>query len=195
VLRAAVLAGPLARRPEWPFVPHVTILPEASPERLEAGVAALTRFSASVAFRSVHVLRQGDDHSWRSVAELALGPPAVIGRGGLPLELAVSADLDIQARRLADGSFAVTARREDAVVGVAVGWVSGDVLRLERLVVSPAAQHQGIGSHLVAAVEQVAVREGCERLVAFDEASVDLRFLVSHGWVASEAAGAARELS
>jgi GNAT superfamily N-acetyltransferase len=180
-LRDDVNAGPLARTPDWPFVPHVSLTTDATPERIDAGVVALADYQAVVHVDRVHVLQEGDDRVWRPLADASLGPTAVVGRGGLPVELAVTEGLDPRAERFlvtawedhevashtADGEetrrYAVTAYREGEVVGVAVG-TSSETLWLDRLVVAAHTRRQGIGSQLLASVVALAADRGCSRV-------------------------------
>ena len=215
-LRDDVLSGPLGRPPEWPFVPHVTILPDATPGRATAAVEALADYTAAVSLEGVHLLQEGDDRTWRPLADFSLGPAAVIGRGGLPVSLAVSEGLDPEATRFFEAAwreheadsygegavarpFAVAARREGEVVGVALGSTGassgsgespGSALeaRLDRLVVSTAARHQGVGTHLLGAVEGVAQQRGCTRVVLVAQAGGPAQaFYASRGWVVERA--------
>src|SRR5205807_541399 len=52
---------------------------------------------ADVAVQAVHLLREGPGRVWTPMAEARLGQVAVVGRGGLPLELAVTAGPDPEA--------------------------------------------------------------------------------------------------
>ena len=189
-LRGRVLRDPLARTTSWAFVPHVTVADSASPDVIEAALVALARYRVEVRFDRVHLLREGDGRVWEPVAEALLSPPAVIGRGGLPLEMTVTSRLDPEATEFAERedcvgrSFAFTARREEAVIGVATGSVRGEVAYLRRVLVAAAQRRQGIGSHLLAAVESLAAQEGCRSLVA--DAALDETaeaFLRGRGWV------------
>jgi 2'-5' RNA ligase/GNAT superfamily N-acetyltransferase len=85
-LRAAVLTGPLLRPDRWPFVPHVTLADQASPAEADAALTALTHYSSRTGFDRVVVLEERD-RRWQGMADAALGAPAVIGRGGLELEV------------------------------------------------------------------------------------------------------------
>lgn len=100
-LHDLVLRPPLARSLAWPFVPHVTLADEASPERIAAGLAALADYQVEVAFDEVHVLREelaaDRSHRWVPVADHPLRPRAVVGRGGVALELSASARTDPEA--------------------------------------------------------------------------------------------------
>ena len=98
-LRWRVLREPLARTTSWPFVPHVTLADSTSPEIIEAAIAALGRYRVEVRLDRVHLLREGAGRVWEPVAEAPMRPPAVIGRGGLPLELTVTSGLDLEGRK------------------------------------------------------------------------------------------------
>ena len=85
-LREAVLAGPLLRPDRWPWVPHVTLADQASPEQAEAALAALPHYRSEVSFDRVVVMEE-HERRWAPLSDAFLGPPAVIGRGGLELEI------------------------------------------------------------------------------------------------------------
>lgn len=168
-LRAAVRAGPLDRPDEHEFVPHVTVADELPPARLEAAVRALSAFSAPIAVDRVHVLAQGADRRWSPIGDALLGGgPAVVGRGSLPLELTVGGSPDLEAAALlaieqdAPGRpFSISARRDGALVAAAWGWTAHDHLELADLVVAVAHRGEGVGRHLLTAVEALGVRRGC----------------------------------
>ncbi len=175
-LRSAVFRPPLERRVDLPFVPHVTLVDDARPERIPQTIAALDAYRIAVVFDRVHVLqeeRHGDPHRrWMPIADAPMARPAVVGRGGLPVELTVSTMADPEALDLArraegddDGSatpasppsagrpVVVTARRDGRVVGVARGWTDGEHTQLGRVVVHPDHRGEGIGRHLRAAFD------------------------------------------
>lgn len=192
-LRGRVLRGPLARITSWPFVPHVTVADSASPEFIEAAVVALGRYRAQVRIDRVHILREGAGRVWEPIAEAPLCSPAVIGRGGLPVELSVTERLDPEAAEICEREeaverpFAVTARRDEQVVGVASGVVREGVAHLRILVVDAGQRRQGIGSHLLAAVESLAADEGCRFIVTDCEPDEAVEaFLRSRGWTSAE---------
>jgi len=168
-LRAALRAGPLDRPDEHDFVPHVTVADELPEARLEAAVTALSSFSAPIAVDRVQVLAQGPNRRWAPVGDAPLGgAPAVVGRGSLPLEIAVGGALDLEAAALlsieqdAPGRpFAVSARRHGALVAAAWGWTAQGRLELADLVVAVAHRGEGIGRHVLAAVEALGARRGC----------------------------------
>lgn len=162
-LRDAVFVPPLERPLTWPFVPHVTLAEEATPERLEASVRALRDYVIDVDCARLHLLeevRRADGvRVWEPIADMGFEPPAVVGRGGLPVELTTSELLDPEAAEVlasvlpgaaaAPPAAVVTARRDGAVVGVAIGRQSGPELELEAVAVRPDSRHQGIAHRLV----------------------------------------------
>lgn len=170
-LRAACLTGPLERSQDHDFVPHVTVADEQTPARLEAAVTALKSFSADVTIDRVHVLAEQPGRVWVPIADMPLGDrEAVVGRGSLPLELVVSGRPDVEAASLlavehepAGLPFAVTGRRNGVVVAAAWGWTAGGRLELADLVVAGAHRGQGVGRHLLVAVEALGRRRSCTR--------------------------------
>lgn len=168
-LRAGCLDGPLARNPQLEFVPHVTVADDLGDERLGAAVTALADFSMEVTFDRVHVLAESPGRLWQQVADAPLGSgPATVGRGSLPLDLVTSGRPDVEAAALlalddeAGGQpFAVSAHRDGQLVAAAWGWSARGVLEVADLVVAAEHRGQGIGRHLLAAVEALARRRGC----------------------------------
>jgi 2'-5' RNA ligase len=168
-LRDGVFRPPLARPLTHPFVPHVTLADEMALDRIPAALAAMADYTVPVTVDRVHVLAEGPGRIWRPIADAPFARPAVVARGGLPLELTVTRLVDpLTARLLAhagpgpgagevgSGPWAVTARREGEPVGVAHGITIGDRLEVEALVVAPEHRGQGVGRHLRAAVEHLA---------------------------------------
>lgn len=202
-LRERVFRDPLARPLSWPFVPHVTLADEVDPVRIEAAEAALCDYGAEVTFDRVHLLQEMPGRVWEPVADAPFRSPAIVGRGGLPVELHVVRALDPEARRFSDDecagerlaeglgeedpetpNLAVVARREGAIVGTAEGWAREGVAYLSRLVVARDVRGEGVGSHLVAAFETAAVERDCPRLGAgVWTGSPTHRLLQERGWV------------
>lgn len=159
-VRDRVFTGPLARPLSWPFVPHVTVADDATPERIEAATTALADYQADVSFERVHLLQQTPGRVWVPIGEATFARPAVIGRGGLPVELSVTRDLDRESRALvADRRVVITARREARVVGVITGWWSEAGPHLCELVVEPEEVLLGTEAHLAAAFESWAAQQ------------------------------------
>ena len=183
-LREAVFTQPLARPLSWPFVPHVTLADEAAPERIAAAQEALADFRLEFTVTAVHLLQEGPERRWRPIADVSLGRPAVVGRGGLELELTRSEQSEPgAARAIGLDPFCVTARRAGRPVGQAAGFLQGDEAVLERLAVAEAEQGQGVGAQLVAAVEAFAAERGCASIVsAAAPGSRVAAFLSGRGW-------------
>lgn len=168
-LRTACLSGPLERSTEHEFVPHVTVADDLSAARIEGAVSALADLSEEVTFDRVHVLAEQPGRIWRPIADAPLGSPAgVVGRGSLPLDIAVTGQLDAEGAALlaieSDPNglpFAITARREGSVIAAAWGWTIGSRLEVADLAVAAAHRGQGVGHHLIAAIEGLAGRRSC----------------------------------
>lgn len=192
-VRERVFKPPLARTLTWPFVPHVTLADEARPERITAAELALCDYGAEVSFDCLHLLQEGPGRVWAPVADAPFEAPAVVGRGGLPLELVVSQGLDPEGRAFVVEcdqesrdvpNLAVVARRDGRLVAVADGWARGGAARLSTLVVARDARREGVGSHVLAAFESAAAERGCGRLGADVTAGSDADlFLRARGWV------------
>lgn len=200
-LRQRVFREPLARPITWPFVPHVTVADEADPARIVAAQAALSDYRTDVSFDRVHLLQEGPGRVWAPVADFALEAPAIVGRGGLPVELWVADRLDPAAREFSSREWhvlghaelgaprpherlAITARRDDRVAGVLTGWARGGVAQLSGIVVAAPERGQGVGSRLLASFESEAAGRGDGRLSAkVRVGSQGHGFLVHRGWV------------
>jgi hypothetical protein len=173
-LRSQLLFGPLERPDRYPYVPHVTVADDGPTERLEAMVTTLGRYEAEMMIHGVHVLRQHDDRVWRPLADAPFSAPAVIARGGLPLEL-ITSELPFQNRQ----SWCIAARRQGVVVGQATGRVRGTTCVIDSFWVD--VQGEGVGSHLAAAVESLAAGRGCEEMTVMVEDDTD-GFWRQRGW-------------
>jgi len=200
-LRQRVFREPLARPITWPFVPHVTVADEADAERIVAAQAALSDYRTDVTFDRVHLLQEGPGRVWAPVADFALEAPAIVGRGGLPVELWVADCLDPEAREFSGREWhvlghtelgtplpherlAIAARREDRVAGVLTGWARGGVAQLSGIVVAAPERGQGVGSRLLAAFESEAAARGDVRLsTKVRVGSQGHGFLAHRGWV------------
>jgi 2'-5' RNA ligase len=180
-LRDTVFRGPLERSLTWPFVPHVTVADDSTPETIEAALVALAGYEAGVTIDRVHILEEGAGRRWEPVADAAFRPASVVGRGGLPLELSVTEGLDRWARSAVTGgrALAVTARRDGEVVGIAEGFVREATATLTVLMVAGPERGTGVARHLLAAFASATAELGAERHVALAEHPV-LRRL---GWI------------
>ena len=190
-LREALFVPPLERPLTFPFVPHVTLADGGEPGRIEAALAALASYRVDVTFDRVTLLQEGEGRVWAPLADAALEAPAVVGRGGLELEITVSSQLDPLVRGLVahepwaehgDG-LVLTARRAGQVVGAAAGWSAGSSASLTVLVVDPAVRGEGIGSHLLAAFVAESIDRGCAVLRHLSRSGPRAEaFYRSRGW-------------
>jgi GNAT superfamily N-acetyltransferase len=101
-LRDAVFAGPLERPLSWPWVPHVTVADGIAGAKVEAAVAVLDAYAVVVGVDRVVLLEEQLGRVWRPVADAEFGRPAVIGTGGLALEISRSRMMDPEARQMVD---------------------------------------------------------------------------------------------
>jgi len=67
-LHDAVLVDVFERPQSLEFVPHVTIVENTTPERIDAALVALADYRVDVIFESVHLLQE-IDHVWTPIAE------------------------------------------------------------------------------------------------------------------------------
>lgn len=179
-LRGEVFDPPLARPLSHGFVPHVTLCAGGQAELLEAAARGLGSYEVEVELGEVTLLEEVRDERgrrWAPLADAPLGGPAVVARGGLPVELSAGRIIDPEAAALVpahavdpcrnpDGPagqepLVVTARREGAPLGLAAGWSSGACGEVRLVAVSDAiAPGEQVGDHLRAAFESAAARRG-----------------------------------
>lgn len=186
-LHRAVSAGPLRRAERWPWRPHVTLCDDAPPETALAAVGVLAGYRATVPFDRV-VLLEEVERRWLPLADACLGAPAVVGRGGLELEITEGRLLGPDARATLErqddaagvpgavpapgnavgpqgrdrDQVVLTGRRDGDVVGVAVAWAEpwpGDPVHVVVLV-EQASRGQGTGRALLLALEACLRRQG-----------------------------------
>jgi 2'-5' RNA ligase len=190
-LQQGLLDGPLDRPMTHEFVPHVTVAEELDEVRILEAVAVLGHYRhALVTFRLVHVLEEGRDdegqRTWRPIAGVALGPPAVVGRGGLELTIEQHDRIPPDAGGLGGDRTAdlvLVARRGDAVVGVMGGRVRGTKAWLEWSEVATVVEGEGVGTQLLAGFEAEAARRGVTRVFARAEPGARSEsFLAGRGW-------------
>lgn len=129
-LRDRMASGPLARPLTYDFVPHVTVVENTNPERIESALVALADYRVDVTFSSAFMLQQRETgHVWDPIAEARFEPLHVVGRGGIETEISVSslADPEVlafvgtESADLPDAEWVSVARREGTVVAAAVG--------------------------------------------------------------------------
>ncbi len=186
-VRDAVFREPLARPRTWPWVPHVTLADEIEEQRITAALEVLDRYAAVADVDRVVLLEERPGRVWLPLADAVLGPPAVVGTGGLAVEISRSQLIDPEAGRLLPGAggppacggggppacggggaattpfaaapIVLTARREGEVAGVAVAWLAADGGHAG-VMVAPPLRLQGIGGHLLVHLEATARAEG-----------------------------------
>lgn len=206
-LRDKVFRHPLERPLTWPFHPHVTVVDNAEESRIRAAVDALADWRAEVVLDRVHLLREerrdeDGERTWRAIAEAPFEAPAVIGRGGLELELEVTERLSEdaewfrddelraeQVRRFGDHALrrplAVTARRYSRIIATADGELreEGEAF-LSKLIVDPTCRNEGVGEHVLAAFASAAAVAGATFLsLRTDADGPALRFYERLGFV------------
>jgi 2'-5' RNA ligase len=167
-LRAAVFRPPLERPLDWPFAPHVTLAEEIPEDRARAALTALDGYRVTVPVDRIHLLQEraevtpdGVRRRWVPTADAPFARPAVVGRGGVELELHRSQLVDPEGVTLAGQQRApagavpvvVSARRWGTLVGVARGFVRDDDHELSAIVVTEARRGEGIGRQLRLAFE------------------------------------------
>jgi 2'-5' RNA ligase/GNAT superfamily N-acetyltransferase len=175
-VRDAVFVGPLSRSLTWPFVPHVTLLDGADPSGMEAATTVLGGYRIDSSISRICLLQEirgPAGRAWTVVADAFFGRPSIVGTGSpLALELVRSQVIDPEAAALlqsegagpapgepATRQLVVTARREGDVVGVAAARLTPDGGEIGVLVAS-SHRGQGIGTHLLAAVEAAVAEVG-----------------------------------
>jgi GNAT superfamily N-acetyltransferase len=140
-------------------------------------------YDVDVTFDRVHLLQEGGGRVWTPIADAPFSGPAVVGRGGLPVELAVTVQPDVEVRAFAAREwpvydrgefghvvlderrpFTIAARRDGEIVGMAEGWTGGGVAYLANLIVAASHRGEGIGTQLLATFESLAAERGCPRL-------------------------------
>jgi 2'-5' RNA ligase len=181
-LRDAVFVAPLQRKLSWPWVPHVTLADSADPDRIAAAVAALDRFAVVAVIDRLVLLEEGRGRVWAPLADAALSPETVVGRGGLALYLTRGRILDPEAQQMLDEACArpcdlpeaavrprrpdffpivLTVRREGQVVASAAAWRTDDGAHAG-VFVAPGVRHQGIGGTTLAHLESAVLRAAWE---------------------------------
>jgi hypothetical protein len=100
-LHRTLLRGPLERSLQHAFVAHVSLVERAPLHRVRAARAALADYRVTAPVGRVTALAEvrGPDgrRGWRPVADVDLGGVRVVGRGGLPVELASGTLVDPEA--------------------------------------------------------------------------------------------------
>jgi 2'-5' RNA ligase len=182
-LAAELADGPLAPPPQRParrFVAHVTLSSSLDATKAAQAVELLAAYRFQWRAARIHLLEQQVElatHPWHPVEEIALGRPAVRGRGGRELTFRLSA---YERGHPLEGHQRVRVDRDAGEVAYALVRRLGDALVVETLEVVTLEQLTGIGSQLLGHLELVAGELGCTRLVIGDARSPG--FLERHGF-------------
>jgi len=94
-LRVRLRTGVLHRPdPHGAFTPHLTLDASSDPATIDAALLAMAGYRGSWTATAVNLLEHVDDdvierRRWKAVAEEPLGPPVVVGRGGVEVRLRV----------------------------------------------------------------------------------------------------------
>ncbi|HET6915851.1 MAG TPA: GNAT family N-acetyltransferase [Acidimicrobiales bacterium] len=165
-LRDKVFEPPLARALTWPWIPHVTLGDGIAEERITASLAVMGDYASLATFDRVVLLEEQSGRRWAPLADAYLGPPAVVGTGGMTVTITRSRLLDPEARSVIavgfdvsgpvlSGPIVLTARTQDGVAGAAGAWMDSSGAHAGVFVSEP-CRRQGIGSHLLAHLESTA---------------------------------------
>ncbi len=208
-LHERAFVPPLSRPMGHGFVPHVTLADGIAEPRIPGAVESLRGYQAVGHFDRLHLLEQvsgPDGRVWRPVHDAPFAAPAVVGRGGVEIELASTSGLPLDVQRFVRHAslepfggalvrdawqplgtpFVVTARRAGhEVVGVLAGWHRGGLATIDDLVVAEGERRQGIGRHLLARAESELADVGVVEVVAVVPRHEPTTALFrSAGWVA-----------
>jgi len=174
-LRDAVFQPPLERDLTWPFVPHVTVADGIEPDVIAAAPTVLADFRKQLTVTSLSLLEERE-HRWAPIGTYPVGKPAVVGRGGQPLEIDVVA---------VDGNVVITGYRDGLAAGSLRGWCHDGHAWLSYIEVGESSRRDGVGTHLLAAFESwAASRDMATGVVDPDVALPDdvRAFLMARGW-------------
>lgn len=189
-LRDELDSGPLAQELKHPFVPHVTLGDDATPDEIDGATRALAHFVEPVALDTITVLEESaDDRIWRPVADVTLGrEPLTRTIGAERITVRTHARPSIAGAAIGRyRPIAVEAIVDGRVVGAAVGHLAeGDVAWLDELVVTAASRGAGVGAALARGFVDAARHAGCTEVRAARGASV-AGFLAGMGFAASPA--------
>lgn len=177
-LRDAVFRPPLERALSWPWVPHFTLADGIDERRILSALDSLDRYAGVVEVDRVVILEELRGRTWTPIADARLGPPAVVGTGGLsvritrgrlpdPLALAAIGEdgagegfwLGWPDPAQAPAPIVLTAHRGTELVGTAA-IRNGKSGPRAAVFVLPNARREGVGGQLLARLESDALDGG-----------------------------------
>lgn len=209
-LRDRCRQAPLDRPDERPFVPHVTVARGLRPDDDSTSRRLLAHYRNPVEIDRLHLLVQVTEtergRRWVEVADVVLGPRQVVGTGGLELELATTRLADPEVRQFVQAlgpnvappmggpdAFVIAARHDGGLLGGAWGTINGRAAQVLEVAVRRDWRRRGVGAHVVAQIENHAVRRGVTAIEARHDVSspVDALF-ESRGWTLRPGPGGPR---
>jgi ribosomal protein S18 acetylase RimI-like enzyme len=184
--RDSLFVGPLSRRDDRPYVPHVTLLRSADDHQIASARDTLVEQLGPWNVDRLHLLEHGyvDGGSrWWIVAEEPFGGPEISGRGGVELATRAIGVMEPDVAEMLGRSdlagavagsdpgknLLVVSERHgepNQPVAVSIGTVDGQTARLEGVVVRPEDQGQGIGRRSLLAWCSAAADRGADAVVA-----------------------------
>ncbi|MDP1795018.1 MAG: GNAT family N-acetyltransferase [Acidimicrobiales bacterium] len=188
-MRDELDSGPLAQELSHPYVPHVTISDDPTPDEIDGAIASLTHYVEPIALEGITVLEQDDDdRMWRPIADAPFGAQTTTRTLGADrVSFAQHAHESLEAMTIGRyRPLVVEAIVEGRTVGVARGRVApGDVAWLDELVVRSEQRGSGIGGGLARAFVGAARARDVAEIRSARGATI-AGFLVKLGFVPTE---------
>lgn len=176
-LRDAIFRPPLERTLSWPWVPHFTLADGIDEQRILSALDSLDRYAGVVEVDRVVILEELRGRLWTPIADARLGPPVVVGTGGLSVHITRGRIPDPLALEVIDeeesegfwlgwpeaahppAPIVLTAHRGTELVGTAA-IRNGKSGPRAAVFVLPEARDQGIGGQLLGRLESDALDAG-----------------------------------
>lgn len=190
-LRDALEAGVLQLPPpEYPFVPHVTLSMNATPEQITGAMASIGRYREVVSIEAITILELDDsDDTWRPIADAPFGATTVTRTiGAEQVTIAVTAHPTHTGATMGRyRPLSVEAFVDGRVIGIAHGhFADGGTAWLDELVVISETRSTGVGGLLARSFSDAARQSGATEVRAVRGATIG-GFLVRLGFVVDQA--------